>query len=81
MKPTDLRSIVLPTAVRAEVLKLLAALEAAESTQAVNMSGQRAEGFVLGLEAASAFKPDMIEALYIGFERVVQSRLTMLRHS
>ncbi|WP_052028548.1 hypothetical protein [Pseudomonas syringae] len=75
----SLRTLVLPTGVRAEVLKLLAGIEVAESAQAVNMAGHRAEGFVLGLETACALKADVIEALYIGFESVTQLRHYDLR--
>lgn len=78
MKPADLRAIALPTGVRVEVLKLLAAIDAAESGQGVRVAGQRAEGFVLGLETASAFKSDVIEALYIGFELAANTRITAI---
>ena len=76
-----LRTLVLPAGVRAEVLKLLAGIEVGESAQGVNMAGQRAEGFVLGLETAGAFKADVIEALYIGFETAAELQRKSLRQA
>ena len=75
----NLRTMVFPTRVRAEVLKLLASIEVADSAQGVNMASQRAEGFVLGLETASAFKADVIEALYVGFDKAIEERIASLR--
>lgn len=75
------KTLELPTGVRAAVLKLLNAVEVAESVRSVNMAAQRAEGFVLGLETAGAFRPDVLEALYIGFESASQLRLAHLRES
>ena len=71
---TNLRAIELPTGVRDAVQKLLAGIEAAETIQGVNMAGHRAEGFVLGLETASAFRASVIEALYIGLYAAVCAR-------
>jgi len=76
----NLRTLVLPTGVRAEVLKLLASIEVAGSAQAIKMGSTRAEGFVLGLETASAFKTDLIEALYLGFDAVVRARMNDLQN-
>jgi len=47
----------------------------------VNLVEQCAEGFVLGLETAQAFKADVIEALYIGFETVAETQRERLRHA
>lgn len=55
MRTVDLRTLILPTYVRNEVFKLLAAVEISESNQAVRLAGERAEGFVLGLETAGGF--------------------------
>jgi hypothetical protein len=69
----------LPSGIHAVVLKLVASIEVAESAQGVYMASQRAEGFVLGLETASAFKTEVIEALYIGFDTLMHNRLGGLR--
>ena len=71
----------LPPHTRATVLRLLSAIEVAETPRAVNMASQRAEGFVLGLETAGAYKTDVIEALYIGFERSGAQQLVQLSMS
>jgi hypothetical protein len=55
----NLRALVLRPGVRAAVLKLLPELEE-EAAHVVNMAGQPAKGFVLGLETASAFHADTI---------------------
>ncbi len=78
MSKADLREMVLPTNVRAAVLQLYAAIDVAETRQAVNMAAQRAQGFVFGLETAAAFKPDVIEMLYIGFEIKTNSQLAKI---
>jgi len=72
-----LRTFVLPTG----VLKLVAGIEMAESPQAVNMTGHRAEGFVLGLETACALKADVIEALYIQFEAATNAKREGLQNT
>ncbi|AOA08392.1 hypothetical protein BFC21_22460 [Pseudomonas sp. TMW 2.1634] len=77
----NLRTLEMPPCTRTAVLKLLIAIETTESDQALNMAGQRAEGFVFGLETAGAFKPAAIEALYVGFEtacRTHQGKLDTL---
>ena len=75
----NIRSIELPACVRAVVTKLIATIAIAESIQALNIAGQHAEGFVLGLETASALKPNDIETLYVGFAGHVEVRLGELR--
>lgn len=75
----NMRALLMPTGVRAEVLKLLAGIEVAESAQSVNLAGQRAEGFVLGIETAGALKNDVVEALYVGFDIATQARLAHIR--
>jgi len=75
----NIRAIALHGAVRTVALKLLAGIEASESAQSVNMAGQRAEGFVLGLEAACALKVDVIENIYIGFSTAVSQRIAALQ--
>lgn len=79
MKAVDLRALVLPSGVRVVVLKLLAALEVVDTAQGVNMAAAHAEGFVLGLEAAGAFRAADIEALYVGFDQAKDNRLQALR--
>lgn len=77
----SIRTMELPAGVRAAVLRLLAAIEVSESVQGVNMASQHAGGFVLGLETAGAFRPDVIESLYIGFETIADHRVRQLRES
>ena len=43
----DLRSLSMPVGIRNQVFRLLAAIEVAESIQAVRMAANRAEGFLL----------------------------------
>lgn len=74
MRKVDLRALVMPTRVRNEVFRLLAAIEVAETAQALSVSEKRAEGFVLGLETACAFNAEMIETFYIGFESAAKAR-------
>jgi len=75
----NLRTLEIASGIRAEVLKILLSIEAAESIQAINMTSHRAEGFVLGLETASALKKEIIEMLYIGFEAATQDRRAHLQ--
>ena len=70
MKTIDLRALVLPPTMWAEVLRLLDTIEAADSVAAVDSANHYALGFVLGLETAGQFLASDIEALYIGFEGV-----------
>lgn len=79
MSRSDLSTMVLPNGVRAAVVKLQAAIEVAETKQAMNMAVQRAEGFVLGLETAGAFRADVIEKMYVGFEETCLARQLALR--
>ncbi|MFK3970213.1 hypothetical protein ACI2KS_05730 [Pseudomonas sp. NPDC087358] len=79
MMKADLRSLTMPVGIRNQVFRLLAAIEVAESVQAVRMAVNRAEGFVLGLETAEALKRDMIEAMYVGFETASEARMETLR--
>jgi hypothetical protein len=81
MTALDLHTLVLPARVRAVVLNLLTAIEVGQSAEAVNLAGQRAEGFVLGLETGSAFSQADIEALYRGFDVLVRACLNRLRHA
>jgi len=81
MTTVDLRALVLPPRMWAEVLRLLDTIEAAESVSAVDSAHQFALGFVLGLETAGQFLATDIEALYIGFEGVAQRRREALRHA
>ena len=78
-KPVELHQLILPTGIRAQLLQLELAIKAGESIQAINMCEQRAQGFVMGLEAAAALKTDLIETLYIGFESTAQQCRTRLR--
>ena len=79
MRKVDLRALVMPTTVRNEVFKLLATIEVAETAQAVRVSSNRAEGFVLGLETAQGFTNELIESLYIGFETATEIRWDVVR--
>ena len=74
----NIRTMELPAGVRAAVLRLVAGIEVSESVQGVNMASQHAGGFVLGLETAGAFRQDIIEALYIGFETIADERTRLL---
>lgn len=77
----SLIKLVLPADVRTVVDRLLAAIEAADSAQGVNMAAQRAEGFGLGLETVNAFQSKVVETLYIGLEAAAEQRREVLRHA
>jgi hypothetical protein len=79
MTTVDLRALVLPPRMSAEVLKLLATIEAAESILAVNMVAQCAEGFVLGLETAGVLHTDFTKGLCAGFATATRLRREALR--
>lgn len=79
MTSVDLAALILPPTVWAEVLKLLATIEEAESVQALNFANQHAREFVLGLEAGGGLLAADIEALYIGLDTAAQLRHVALR--
>lgn len=79
MRKVELRALELHSRIRAAVMSLQDSIEVAETVQGIRMASQRAEGFVLGLETASALRPDVVEDLYIGFESAAQCRLEHLR--
>lgn len=79
MRKIELRGLELPSRIREAVMSLQNSIEVAETVQGISMASQRAEGFVWGLETASALKPDVVENLYICFESTAQRRLQYLR--
>lgn len=56
----DLRALPMPIGVRNQVFRLVAAIEVAETIQALRVTANRAEGFVLGLETAEGFNNDLV---------------------
>ena len=79
MSTVDLRALVLPPRVWAQVMNLLASIEVAESVQSLNFAAYHAQGFVLGLETSAGFAAADIEALYIGFDTAAMHRREALR--
>lgn len=77
-REVDLRAVVMPTCGCNEVFRLVAAIEVAETAQALNVTTNRAEGFVLGLETASATPAALVEALYFGFKIAAKQRLFVI---
>lgn len=78
MRKVDLRAVVMPPRVHNEVNRLLAAIEVAETRQALTVTATRAEGFVLGLETSGGFRSDLIETMYIGFETAVEAQRAVI---
>jgi len=81
MTTVDLSALVLPPRVWAQVLKLLASIEGADSVQALNSAHQYAQGFVLGLETVGEFLATDTVALCIGFDTAAQLRREELHHA
>ncbi|AOA08824.1 hypothetical protein [Pseudomonas sp. TMW 2.1634] len=73
-REVDLRAVVMPTRGCTEVFRLVAAIEVAETAQALNVS----EGFLLGLETASATPAALVEELYFGFKIAAKQRLFVI---
>lgn len=70
----DVTAMNLPQAVQAQVLKLLAQIDRAQTADDLFRASDRAEGFVLGLETAKALNAGSIEALYIAFDDAATAR-------
>jgi len=69
-----LKALNLPKAVQAQVLKLLAQIDRAQTADDLFRASDRAEGFVLGLETAKALSAGSIEVLYKAFEDATTAR-------
>ncbi|MNY46201.1 hypothetical protein D3C86_1813600 [compost metagenome] len=61
-----------------EADKLLAQIARADSMILAAKAGARAEGFVLGLEAAGALNDSTIDKLYVIFDVATEERLKSL---
>ncbi|VVQ25981.1 hypothetical protein [Pseudomonas fluorescens] len=61
-----------------EADKLLAQIARADSMILAAKAGARAEGFVLGLEAAGALRESTIDQLYVIFDVATEERLRSL---
>ncbi|HEX8595733.1 MAG TPA: hypothetical protein VF682_21035 [Pseudomonas sp.] len=73
-----IETLVLSEPVKRQVLRLLNQIEHAHSMIQAVKSGARADGFVIGLEAAGALSPDEIDSLHLFFETALESRLKAL---
>lgn len=69
-----LAALHLPPAVKAQTLKLLAQIAQARTADDLFRAGDRAEGFVLGVETVKALNPADIEALYVLFDNAATAR-------
>ncbi|RYG96826.1 MAG: hypothetical protein EON58_11155 [Alphaproteobacteria bacterium] len=67
--------LMMPSAVRQELDRLLATIRRATTTDEAERGGIRAEGFVLGVERLKALQPASIEALYLVVEQSVELRV------
>lgn len=70
----EVTAMILPHAVQVQVLKLLAQIERAQTADDLSRAGDRAEGFVLGLETAKALNAGSIEVLYKAFDDAATAR-------
>jgi hypothetical protein len=75
----SLESINLPKGVGPDAAKLLDAIEGADTPQALNRAGGKAEGFVFGMESAKAIKSQLAEQLYIAFDEAAVERARQLQ--
>jgi hypothetical protein len=73
-----LAALNLPSALGAQALKLLGAIEQARTKTEAWRAADRAEGFALGVETLRALNPGDIERLYIAFDEALQVRLAAL---
>jgi NAD(P)H-nitrite reductase large subunit len=64
--------------IKRQVTRLLRQIEQAGSMIQALKSGARADGFVLGLEAAGALDHSEIDSLHLFFETALESRLKAL---
>lgn len=69
----------LPSHVHAQAVKLLRAIAQARTPGDCTRAGDRAEGFVLGLETLRALNAASLEGLYLAFEQAATVRLVMLQ--
>lgn len=70
--------VVLSETIKREIDRLLALIVRADSMILAVKAGARADGFVLGLEAAGALRSGDAERLYIMFEAALVDRLKTL---
>lgn len=68
-------NITMPSAVRQELVRLIAAIRHAATSDDAQRAGLRAEGFVLGVQRLRALQPASIEALYLIVEQAVEERV------
>ncbi|MGY4638910.1 hypothetical protein ACVWVP_002840 [Pseudomonas sp. TE24901] len=71
--------ISLPKGVGPHATKLLDAITGADTHEALNRAGGKAEGFVLGLESTKAIKSQVAEALYVAYDDAASHRATELK--
>ncbi len=67
--------ITMPATVQAVMNRLLISISRASTNTEVDRAGQRADGFVLGIETLKALPPASIEALYLVVEQAVEARV------
>jgi hypothetical protein len=80
MNPLDTLAVVsLPDLIRTRATGHLERLSCAEDVLVLRLAMERAEGFVEGLEASRALTLATVEALYIAFENVGESRRLELK--
>ncbi|EJM70452.1 hypothetical protein PMI29_01613 [Pseudomonas sp. GM49] len=73
-----MEGIELSPKIEREADKLLAQIARADSMILAAKAGARAEGFVLGLEAADALNDSSIDKLYVIFDVATEERLKSL---
>lgn len=73
-----MEDVVLGDKMKREADKLIAQIGRADSMLMAVKAGARAEGFVLGLEAAGALRTGDAERMYIFFESTLEERLLRL---
>ncbi|VVO24142.1 hypothetical protein [Pseudomonas fluorescens] len=73
-----MEDVVLGPKTKLEADRLLAQIGWADSMIVAVKAGVRAEGFVLGLEAAGALRAGDAENLYVVFESALEERLKIL---
>ncbi|QPO18778.1 hypothetical protein HXW90_04290 [Pseudomonas sp. Y39-6] len=70
----SLSGISLPDLIRTKLANHLARLERVEDLHALELTQERAEGFVEGVEAARALTPATIETLFIAVDVAATER-------
>ncbi|WP_426139923.1 hypothetical protein [Pseudomonas sp. DWP3-1-2] len=73
-----IETLTLTEPVKRQVVRLLNQIEQANSMIQAVKSGARADGFVLGLEAAAALDHSGIDSLHLFFETALEARLKAL---